>query len=80
MRAGTAGFVDQAFEQIVGALRSFTIKDSRQGFEPLLGFKGVFVVGSLYGASLGVRGHRVSPVGLFVTAPAYLYLLADIAW
>ncbi|MNS31962.1 hypothetical protein D3C72_640320 [compost metagenome] len=62
--AGTTGFVDQAFQQVVRALRPFAIKDCRQGFEPLLGFKGVFVVGSLRGASLGERGHRVSPVGV----------------
>ncbi len=36
--AGTTGFVDQAFQQVVRALRSFAIKDCRQGFEPLLGF------------------------------------------
>ncbi len=64
MSAGATGFVDQAFQQVMGALRSFAIKDGCQGFEPLLGFKGVFVVGGLHGASLGVRGHRVSPVGV----------------
>ncbi|MCY1543474.1 hypothetical protein D9M68_792940 [compost metagenome] len=73
MGAGTARFVDQAFEQIVGALRSFTIKDCRQGFEPLLGFKGVFVVGSLYGTSLGERGHRVSPVGVRDHTRLFIY-------
>ncbi|MNZ93192.1 hypothetical protein D3C78_1122500 [compost metagenome] len=36
--AGTTGFVDQAFQQVVRALRPFAIKDCRQGFEPLLGF------------------------------------------
>ena len=34
---GAARLVDQAFQQVVRALRSFAVKDGCQGFEPLLG-------------------------------------------
>lgn len=45
MGAGTARLVDQTLQQVVRALRSFTVEDGGQCFQPFLCLEGVFVIG-----------------------------------
>lgn len=47
MGATTAGQIDHAFHQVVGAIRAFFFDHGFEGVEPLLGFHHIGIVGGL---------------------------------